>query len=160
MFKYIKSSFKGGSTKPLSLKGHLGSTDAAPKVPLPCPTRRDAATRIGRRCPRVPPHPATSCHMDSTWFSSTRADTASTWTDSPEIRPIQAEIQKEKKKKKGAERTVWLNTKPYFSPVSLKRQNTSPHISSHFTKFTLSLCSLPLCLCFVSLVASILYMFI
>ena len=66
MSKYIKSSFKGGSTKPLSLKGHLGSTDAAPEVLHPLPTRQDAATRRGRRCPRVRPCPAASCHVDST----------------------------------------------------------------------------------------------
>ena len=31
----------------------LGSTDMAPEVPHPRPTRWDAATRRGRRCPRV-----------------------------------------------------------------------------------------------------------
>ena len=63
MFKYIKSSFKGGSTKPLSLKGHLGSTDAAPEVPHPRSTLRDAASRRGRRYPSVRPRPAASCHV-------------------------------------------------------------------------------------------------
>ena len=109
MFKYIKSSFKGGSTKPLSLKGHLGSTDAAPEVPHPRLSRQDAAMRRGRHCPRVQPRPAASCHMDSTRFSSTCADTASTWTDSLEIRPIQAEIQKEKKKVQNAPFDLILN---------------------------------------------------
>ena len=64
---------------------NLGSTDAAPGVPQPHPTQRDEATRRGRCCPRVWPHPAASCRMDPTWFSPTHADAASTRADSPGI---------------------------------------------------------------------------
>ena len=110
----------------------------------------------------LPARPTASCHVDSSWFSPTRADAASTRADSPGIgptrawidlnqpkRPIQAEIQK--KKKKGAECTVWLISKPYFNPISHKRQNISSHLSSHFVSHFTCLCAL--CLCFVSLVA-------
>ena len=38
---------------------NLWSTDAAPEVLHPRPTWRDATTREGRRCPRVPPRLAT-----------------------------------------------------------------------------------------------------
>ena len=142
----------------LSRKHGRGTRGAAPAS--------DTAGRGDTQGTPLPARPAATCHMDPTWFSPTRADAASTQADSPGIRPTRAWIghigrngrfrpKFKKKKKKGAERTVWLNTKPYFNPVSLKRQNTSPHISSHFTKFTLSLCSLPLCLCFVSLATSI-----
>ena len=34
----------------------LESTDAAPAVPHPCPTRRDAGRGVQRGCPRVGPH--------------------------------------------------------------------------------------------------------
>ena len=50
--------------------------------------------------------------------------------------------KKKKKKKKGAECTVWLISKPYFSPVSHKRQNISSHLSSHFVSHFTCLCAL------------------
>ena len=133
----------------LSRKHGRGTRGAAPAS--------DTAGRGDTQGTPLPARPASTCHVDPTWFSSTRADTS-------RFEPTQAwigrigrngQFRPKFKKKKGAEHTIWLNTKPYFNPVSLKRQNTSPHISSHFTKFTLSLCSLPLCLCFVSLAASI-----
>ena len=104
---------------------------------------RDAAPASDAQGMPLPARPAVSCHVDSTCFSPTRADTnrrgsnsgrfARNRADSGLNRPkrlIQAEIFK--KKKKGAERTVWLISKPYFNPVSHKRQNISsfPHISS------------------------------
>ena len=148
MFKYIKSSFKGGSTKPLSRKGHLGSTDAAPKVPLPCPTRRDVATRIGHRCPRVPPHPATSCHMDSTWFSPTRADASQCSFDSGWFAWNQAEIQKKK-----------VQNTPFdliLNPTSAQFHSNAktPLLTFRLTSLS-SLCLYALCLCFISLAAYI-----
>ena len=45
-------------------------------------------------------------------------------------------------KKKGAECTIWLISKPYFSPVSHKRQNISSHLSSHFVSHFTCLCAL------------------
>ena len=100
-------------------------------------TRRrvgDAATPVSR-------------HVDFMYFSPTCADASQRGSDTGRFaryqadsglnrpywlyqpkRPIQAEIQP--KKKKGAERTVWLISKPYFSPISHKHQNisSSPHI--------------------------------
>ena len=90
MFKSIKSSFKGGSTKPLSLNGHLGSTNAAPEAPHQHPTRRGAATRRGRRCPRVPPRRATWIPHDFHRLAPTQADATSTQADSLGIRPTWA----------------------------------------------------------------------
>ena len=85
--------------------------------------------------------------VDSRRLVPTRADAAPTRADSCSglnrpYRPkqtIQAEIQK---KKKGAERTVWLISKPYFSPISHKRQNISSHLSSHFVSHFTCLCAL------------------
>ena len=87
MFKYIKSSFKGGSTKPLSLKGHLGSTDAAPEVPLLCPMRRRAWDAAARASPRIPPRRATWIPRDFHRLAPTQANAASTRADLPGIRP-------------------------------------------------------------------------
>ena len=127
----------------------LWSTDAAPEVPHPRPTRRDVATRRGRRCPCVQPRPATWIPRAFRRLAPTLADAASTRADSLGIgptwawiglnrpyrlyrpkRPSQAEIKKKKKKKKGAERTVWLISKPYFSLISHTRHtlSSSPHI--------------------------------
>ena len=86
MFKYIKSSFKGGSTKPLSLKGHLGSTDAAPEVPH----QRHAGDAAARASDRVPPRRATWIPRDFRRLAPTQADAASTRDDSPGIRPTRA----------------------------------------------------------------------
>ncbi|KAK4580796.1 hypothetical protein RGQ29_024442 [Quercus rubra] len=70
---------------------NLGSTDAAPEVPHPRPTRPDAATRRGRRCPRVRPRPAASGHVDPTWVSSTRADASRFGVDARRREPIRAD---------------------------------------------------------------------
>ena len=70
---------------------NLGSTDAAPEVPHPRRTRPDAATRRGRRCPRVRPRPAASGHVDPTWVSSTRADASRFGFDARRREPIRAE---------------------------------------------------------------------
>ena len=61
----------------------LGSTDAAPEVPHPRPTRRDAATHRGRRCPRVRPRHAM-------WFSPTRADASRHGFDARQRQPTRA----------------------------------------------------------------------
>ena len=47
----------------------LESTDAAPEVPHPCPTRHDAGRGVWRGCPRVGPH----LHF---FFPQIRADSA------------------------------------------------------------------------------------
>ena len=130
----------------LSRKHRRGTRGAAPAS--------DTAGRGDTQGTPLPARPASTCHVDPTWFSPTRADAASTQADSPGIRPTRAWIghigrngrfRPKLKKKKKAERTVWLNTNPTSAQFHSKCQNTSPHISSHFTKFTLSLCSLPLC---------------
>ena len=83
---------------------YLWSTDMAP---LRCRTR---VRREGRRCPRIRPRPAASCHgdfflkADSHQRGSDSGRFALNWADSglnrpkPLKRPIQAEIQKKKKK--------------------------------------------------------------
>ena len=109
MFKYIKSSFKGGSTKPLSLKGHLGSTDATPEVPHPCPTplpERPTASR------RVVPRGFHVIFADSRRRKPTRLRLEMIRPESGRLGPesaISAETAnsgQNSKKKKGAERTV------------------------------------------------------
>ena len=111
----------------------------------------DMAGRSDAQGTLLPARPAASCHVDSTWFSPTRADAASTRADSPGIRPTQAwiglnqskrPIQAKIQKKKGAECTIWLISKPYFSPVSHKRQNIRSHLSSHFVSHFTCLCAL------------------
>ena len=73
----------------------------------------------------LPARPATLCHVDSMCFSPTRADASRRGSDTGRFarnradsglnrpyrpkQPIQTEIQKKKKK---AERTIWLNTNP------------------------------------------------
>ena len=59
------------------LKHYLGCTDATPEEPHLRLTRRDTATREGRRWPCVRPRPAT-CFF----FSPIRADAAQTQADS------------------------------------------------------------------------------
>ena len=53
--------------------------------------RSDAATRRGRRCPRVRPRPAASGHVDPTWFSLTRADASRYGFDARRREPIRAD---------------------------------------------------------------------
>ena len=71
--------------------------------------------------------------------------------------PIKAEIKK--KKKKNPERTVLLNTNPTSAQFHSKRQNTL--LTFHLTHFvsvlsaSVSSPSLPLCIYFISLAASI-----
>ena len=72
----------------------LWSTDVAPEVSHPRPTRRDAATREGRRCPRIRPHPAASCHVAFSFFKPTWVDVAPTWADSRWIGPTRARISR------------------------------------------------------------------
>ena len=74
---------------------------------------------------------------DSRRHKPTRLQLGPIRSESGRLRPKSAETADsgrnlKKKKKKGAERTVWLISKPYFSPISHKRQNISsfPHISS------------------------------
>ena len=69
------------------------------------------------------------------------------------FRPKFKKKKRKKEKKEGVERTVWLISKPYFSPVSHKRHNisSSPHISSLTSLVSVLSASLPIC--FVSLVA-------
>ena len=123
--------------------------DAALEVPQPHPTRRDTATRRGHRCPLVRPRHATWIPRAFSRLAPTRLRLRPIRAESGRLGPESAEIQK--KKKKGVERTVWLISKPYFSPVSHKHQNISSHLSSHFVSHFTCLCAL--CLCFVSLVA-------
>ena len=134
--------------------------DAAPRPAHLCPTRRDAATREGRRRPRVR---AASCHMaipessrrGPTLLKSTptRPKSVPTRPKSGRLgpyQPVSADIGRngrsgrnsKKKKKKGAKRTVWLN---------LNTQTPSdPHISSKTPKHPLSLCpSSPFSVCSV-----------
>ena len=136
------------------MKHGCGTRGAAPAS--------DVAGRSDAQGTLLLARPAASCHVDSMWFSPTRSDAASTRADSPGIRPTQAwiglnqskrPIQAEIQKKKGAECTIWLISKPYFSPVSHKRQNisSSPHISSLTSLVSVLSASLPIC--FVSLVA-------
>ena len=61
-------------------------------------TRRDAATRRGRHCPRVRPRCATWIPCAFLQLALMRADAAPTRADSPGIGQIQAEIQKKKKR--------------------------------------------------------------
>ena len=85
--------------------------------------------------------PAALCHVDSTCFLPTRADVSRRGFDSGRLGPETANIgRNSKKKKKGVERTVWLLSKPYFSPVSHKCQNISSHLSSHFVSHFTCLC--------------------
>ena len=125
------------------MKHGCGTRGAAPAS--------DVAGRSDAQGTLLLARPAASCHVDSTWFSPTRTDAASTQADSPGIRPTQAwislnqskrPIQAEIQKKKGAECTIWLISKPYFSPVSHKRQNISSHLSSHFVSHFTCLCAL------------------
>ena len=131
-------------------------------MPHPRPTRRDAATREGRRCPRVRPRPAASCHKafiflkpthadshrrgsGSGRFARNRADLGLYRLESPK-RPIQAEIQKKKKKVQNA--PFELNIKPSFSSLHTNTPNSALclSLSSSLTRLSLSLCSLPLSL--------------
>ena len=125
------------------MKHGCGTRGAAPAS--------DVAGRSDAQGTLLLARPAASCHVDSMWFSPTRSDAASTRADSPGIRPTQAwiglnqskrPIQAEIQKKKGAECTIWLISKPYFSPVSHKRQNISSHLSSHFVSHFTCLCAL------------------
>ena len=70
----------------------LGSTDAAPEVPHPHPTRPDAATRRGRRCPRIRPRRATWIPRGFLRRAPTRADSASTRADASRFGPTRAWI--------------------------------------------------------------------
>ena len=54
----------------------LGSTDAAPEVPHPCPTQRDAGRGVRRGCPRVGPHLHFFFFSDSRRLGSIRANAA------------------------------------------------------------------------------------
>ena len=95
-----------------------------------------------RMSSHIPPRCATWIPRAFRRLAPTRADAAPIRVDSQGIGPIQAEIQK---KKKGADRTVWLISKPYFSPISHKRQNISsfPHISSLTSLVSVLSASLP-----------------
>ena len=101
---------------------NLWSTDVAPEVLHPRPMWRDAATREGRRCPRVPPRLATWLFI---FFKPTRADAALTRAWISRIgwnrpyrpkRPIQAEIQKKKKKRCKTHRLTNLKTQTPLRP--------------------------------------------
>ena len=82
--------------------------DAAPEVPHPRWTWRDAATREGRRCLRVRPHHATWLFCFFSRLVPTRIRRGSIRAESAET----AEIQKKKKKK--AQNTPFEpNIKPY-----------------------------------------------
>ena len=135
----------------------LGSTDAAPEVPHPRPTRRDVETRRGRRCLRVRPRRATWIPRGFHRREPIRLRRAPTRADSGRLgpesagtgrncryrpkQPIPAEIQK-KKKKKNPERTVFTEIQNTLLTLRL----------THFV--SVLVCSLPLC--FVSLSASLL----
>ena len=132
---------------------HLGSTDAAPEVPHPRPTRRDVATRRGRRCPRVRPCPTASGHVvftdasrygfDARLREPIRADSGLNRPESAGIgRNSRFRPKFKKKKKKNPERTVFTEIQNTLLTLRL----------THFV--SVLVCSLPLC--FVSLSASLL----
>ena len=121
----------------------------------------DAATRRGRRCPRVRPRPAASGHVDPTWFSPTRADTASTRADSGRLGPESAGIGRYlpesagigrnsrfrpkftiKKKKKTPRTHRLLNSNPTSAQMHSKRQKHS----SHYISLTVLSALVALCL--------------
>ena len=66
---------------------HQGCTDAAPRPAHPRPTRRDAATREGRRRPRVRPASCRVAPRGGSRLGPTRADAAKIGADAAEIGP-------------------------------------------------------------------------
>ena len=102
----------------------LGSTDAAPEVPHPRPTRRDAATRRGRRCSRVRPRSAASGHVDPTWFSPTRADASRYGFDARRREPIRADSGRNRPVSAGISRNGRNSRfRPKFKKKKKKTQN-------------------------------------
>ena len=75
----------------------LESTNAAPEVPHPCPTRHDAGRNVRRSCPRVGPcllffffsdsRRLSSICDDAARFVPMRLQFAPNWADSAKIRP-------------------------------------------------------------------------
>uniref|UniRef100_A0A7N2LCT2 R13L1/DRL21-like LRR repeat region domain-containing protein n=1 Tax=Quercus lobata TaxID=97700 RepID=A0A7N2LCT2_QUELO len=70
----------------------LGCTNAAPRPAHPRPTRRDAATREGRRRPRVRPASCRVAPRGGSRLGPTRADAAKIGADAAEIDADAAEI--------------------------------------------------------------------
>ena len=68
----------------VTVKHGRGTRGAAPAS--------DAATCEGRRCPRVWPRPAASCHVAFIFLKPTRTDAAPNRVDSRGIEPIRAGI--------------------------------------------------------------------
>ena len=92
----------------------LWSTDVAPKVPHPRPMRQDVRDAAAHASGRVMPRGFWSvladsrrCGFNSGQFALNRANLGRIDLNRP-YRPIKAEIQK--KKKKGAKRTVWTKS--------------------------------------------------
>ena len=69
------------------LTSDQGCTDAAPRPAHPRPTRQDAATREGRRRPRVRPASCRVAPRGGSRLGPTRADVAKTGADAAEIGP-------------------------------------------------------------------------
>ena len=120
----------------------------APEVPHPRLTRRDAATREGRRCPRVRP-----CH--ATWLLFFQADSRRRGFDSGRFtlnRAVSAETadsgRNSKKKKKVQNAPFEQNIKPSFSSLHTNTPNSALclSLSLSLTRLSLSVCSLPLSL--------------
>ena len=129
---------------------NLWSTDEALVVPHLRPMQWDAATREGRHCPRVWPHPAASCHVAFYFFKLTRAnshrrgsnlgrftlnraDSSLNWPYRPES-SVSAETaetansgwnskEKKKKKKKVQNAPFELNLKSSFSSLHTNTPN-------------------------------------
>ena len=132
----------------------LWSTDAAPEVPHPLPTRRDEATLEGRRCLHVRLRCATWFSLFFSRFAPTRLWLGLICVESGRIGLFRLKFNK-KKKKKVQYTPFELNIKPYFSPLHTNTElqlSTSPHTSVSHSSLC-SVCSLPLCLCLVSPVA-------
>ena len=133
----------------------LWSTDAAPEVLHPRPTRRDKATLEGRRCLRVRPRCATWFSLFFSRFVLTRLWLGLICVELGRIGWNGWFRPKFKKKKKVQYTPFELNIKPYFSPLHTNTKlqlSTSPHTSVSHSSLC-SVCSLPLCLCLVSPVA-------
>ena len=131
-------------------------------MPHPRPTRRDAAMRRGCRCPHVRPRGSHVVFKDARRCEPIRLRRTPTRADSGRLGPESAGIGQnsrfrpklKKKKKKNPERTVLLNSNPTSAQIHSKRQNTL--LTLRFTRFvSVLVCSLPLCVWFISLAASI-----
>ena len=118
---------------------YLWSTDAAPEVPHPRPTRRDAATLEGCRCLRVRP-----CH--ATWFFCFLADSRRQGSDSGCIGRFRPKLKKKKKRCETHRLSQILN--PTFSSFHTNTQNKfSASLSLCHSSLTLSVLSASVSAC-------------